>query len=96
MRRNYNILAHATLGVTKGKKLGVVGLGGQGHMAVKFAHALGAHVVVFTTSPRRGRRGLSVGVMSLVAHGAQDVYLPGNNPLSEEVPGLGGNNTRNK
>ena len=29
----------------------VVGLGGLGHMAVKFAHALGAHVVVFTTSP---------------------------------------------
>ena len=38
-------------GVTKGKKVGVVGLGGLGHMAVKFAHALGAHVVVFTTSP---------------------------------------------
>lgn len=37
-------------GVTKGKKVGVVGLGGLGHMAVKFAHALGAHVVVFTTS----------------------------------------------
>src|SRR5580700_5583394 len=38
-------------GVTKGKKVGVVGLGGLGHMAVKIAHALGAHVVVFTTSP---------------------------------------------
>ena len=36
-------------GVSKGKKVGVVGLGGLGHMAVKFAHALGAHVVVFTT-----------------------------------------------
>jgi len=36
--------------VTKGKKVGVVGLGGLGHMAVKLAHALGAHVVVFTTS----------------------------------------------
>src|SRR5215475_10097249 len=40
-------------GVTKGKKVGVVGLGGLGHMAVKFAHALGAHVVVFTTSPQK-------------------------------------------
>jgi uncharacterized zinc-type alcohol dehydrogenase-like protein len=40
-------------GVTKGKKVGVVGLGGLGHMAVKFAHALGAHVVVFTTSPSK-------------------------------------------
>jgi uncharacterized zinc-type alcohol dehydrogenase-like protein len=38
-------------GVTKGKKVGVVGLGGLGHMGVKFAHALGAEVVVFTTSP---------------------------------------------
>ena len=38
-------------GVTRGKKVGVVGLGGLGHMAVKFAHALGAHTVVFTTSP---------------------------------------------
>src|SRR5580700_442897 len=40
-------------GVTKGKKVGVVGLGGLGHMAVKFAHALGAHVVLFTTSPNK-------------------------------------------
>ena len=38
-------------GVTKGKKVGVIGLGGLGHMGVKFAHALGAHVVVFSTSP---------------------------------------------
>jgi len=38
-------------GVGKGQKVGVVGLGGLGHMGVKFAHALGAHVVVFTTSP---------------------------------------------
>jgi uncharacterized zinc-type alcohol dehydrogenase-like protein len=40
-------------GVNKGKKVGVVGLGGLGHMGVKFAHALGAHVVVFTTSPNK-------------------------------------------
>jgi uncharacterized zinc-type alcohol dehydrogenase-like protein len=40
-------------GVTTGKKVGVVGLGGLGHMGVKFAHALGAQVVVFTTSPRK-------------------------------------------
>ncbi len=42
-------------GVTKDKKVGVVGLGGLGHMGVKFAHAFGAHVVVFTTSP--GKKG---------------------------------------
>jgi uncharacterized zinc-type alcohol dehydrogenase-like protein len=40
-------------GVTKGKKVGVVGLGGLGHMGVKIAHALGAHVVVFTTSANK-------------------------------------------
>src|SRR5271163_3484344 len=45
----YSPLRH--WGVTKGKKVGIVGLGGLGHMGVKFAHALGAHVVVFTTSP---------------------------------------------
>lgn len=36
--------------VSKGQKVGVVGLGGLGHMGVKFANAMGAHVVVFTTS----------------------------------------------
>jgi uncharacterized zinc-type alcohol dehydrogenase-like protein len=40
-------------GVSRGKKVGVVGLGGLGHMGVKIAHALGAHVVVFTTSPKK-------------------------------------------
>ncbi len=43
-------------GVTKGKKVGIVGLGGLGHMGVKFAHALGAHVVLFTTSPNKKGR----------------------------------------
>ena len=37
-------------GASKGKKVGVVGLGGLGHMAVKFSHAFGAHTVLFTTS----------------------------------------------
>lgn len=37
--------------VQRGQKVGVVGLGGLGHMAVKFAHAFGAHTVLFTTSP---------------------------------------------
>ena len=43
----------ANLELIRGKKVGVVGLGGLGHMAVKFAHAMGAHVVVFTTSPSK-------------------------------------------
>src|SRR5947208_11576692 len=48
-------------GVGKGKKVGVVGLGGLGHMGVKFAHALGAHVVVFTTSPNKKEDALRLG-----------------------------------
>jgi len=39
--------------VGKGQKVGIVGLGGLGHMGVKFAHALGTHVVLFTTSPNK-------------------------------------------
>src|SRR5271166_3614918 len=53
-------------GVTKGKKVGVVGLGGLGHMAVKFAHALGAHVVVFTTSPGKKDDALRLGADEVV------------------------------
>ena len=48
-------------GVTQGKKVGVVGLGGLGHMAVKFARALGAHVVVFTSSPGKKEDALRLG-----------------------------------
>jgi len=54
-------------GVTKGKKVGVVGLGGLGHMGVKFAHALGAHVVVFTTSPKKKEDALRLGANEVVA-----------------------------
>jgi alcohol dehydrogenase (NADP+) len=53
-------------GVTKGKKVGVVGLGGLGHMAVKFAHALGAHCVVFTTSPNKKDDALRLGANEVV------------------------------
>jgi uncharacterized zinc-type alcohol dehydrogenase-like protein len=53
-------------GVTKGKKAGVVGLGGLGHMGVKFAHALGAHVVVFTTSPSKKDDALRLGADEVV------------------------------
>ena len=53
-------------GVTTGKKVGVVGLGGLGHMAVKFAHALGAHVVVFTTSPNKKEDAFRLGADEVV------------------------------
>jgi len=53
-------------GVGKGKKVGVVGLGGLGHMAVKIAHAMGAHVVVFTTSPGKKDDALRLGADEVV------------------------------
>jgi len=47
----YSPLRHWNAG--PGKKVGVVGLGGLGHMGLKFAHSLGAHVVQFTTSENK-------------------------------------------
>jgi alcohol dehydrogenase (NADP+) len=53
-------------GVTKGKKVGVVGLGGLGHMGVKIAHAMGAHVVVLTTSPNKKDDAVRLGADEVV------------------------------
>lgn len=53
-------------GVTEGKKVGVVGLGGLGHMGVKFARALGAHVAVFTHSPNKTEDALRLGADEVV------------------------------
>ena len=53
-------------GITKGKKVGVAGLGGLGHMGVKFAHTFGAHVVVFTTSPNKKEDALRLGADEVV------------------------------
>ncbi len=50
----------------KGKKVGVVGLGGLGHMGVKFARAFGAHVVVFTTSPGKREDAMRLGAHEVV------------------------------
>ena len=47
--------------VKKGDKVGVIGLGGLGHMGVKFANALGAHVVMITTSPEKGKDAKALG-----------------------------------
>ena len=49
----YSPLRHWKVG--PGQKVGIVGLGGLGHMGVKFAAAMGAHVVLFTTSPEQAR-----------------------------------------
>jgi uncharacterized zinc-type alcohol dehydrogenase-like protein len=53
-------------GATTGRKVGVVGLGGLGHMGVKFARALGAHVVVFTTSTSKKEDALRLGAHEVV------------------------------
>lgn len=53
-------------GVTEGKKVGVVGLGGLGHMGVKFSHAFGAHTVVFTTSPGKREDAYRLGADEVV------------------------------
>jgi uncharacterized zinc-type alcohol dehydrogenase-like protein len=53
-------------GVTKGKKVGIAGLGGLGHMGVKFSHAFGAHTVVFTTSPKKKEDALRLGTDEVV------------------------------
>ena len=52
--------------VGPGQKVGVVGLGGLGHMGVKFAKALGAHVVLFTTSPSKIEDGKKLGAHEVV------------------------------
>lgn len=55
----YSPLQHWS--VTKGMKVGVVGLGGLGHMGVKFAHAMRAHTVMITTTPEKGNDAKSLG-----------------------------------
>ncbi len=52
--------------VRKGQKVGVVGLGGLGHMAVKFAHSFGAKVVLFTTSPGKADDAHRLGASEVV------------------------------
>jgi uncharacterized zinc-type alcohol dehydrogenase-like protein len=53
-------------GVGPGKKVGVVGIGGLGHMGVKLARALGAHVVAFTTSPAKVNDARELGAHEVV------------------------------
>jgi uncharacterized zinc-type alcohol dehydrogenase-like protein len=57
-------LRHHNVG--PGSKVGIVGIGGLGHMGVKLAHALGAHVVAFTTSPSKREEALKLGADEVV------------------------------
>ncbi|MGP7796563.1 NAD(P)-dependent alcohol dehydrogenase [Sphingomonas sp. CLY1604] len=52
--------------VGPGKKVGIVGIGGLGHMGVKLAHAMGAHVVAFTTSEGKRQDALALGADEVV------------------------------
>lgn len=60
----YSPLKH--WGAGPGRKVGIVGLGGLGHMGVKFAHAFGAHTVLFTTSPSKIEDGKRLGADEVV------------------------------
>lgn len=66
----YSPLRHWKAG--PGQKVGIVGLGGLGHMGVKFAHAFGAHVVLFTTSPGKVQDGLRLGADEVVISRNED------------------------
>ena len=60
----YSPLRHWNAG--PGKKVGVVGIGGLGHMGLKIAHAMGAHVVAFTTSESKRKEALKLGADEVV------------------------------
>jgi uncharacterized zinc-type alcohol dehydrogenase-like protein len=60
----YSPLRHWNVG--PGKKVGIVGIGGLGHMGIKLAHAMGAHVVAFTTSESKRQDALDLGADEVV------------------------------
>ena len=60
----YSPLRHWKVG--PGQKVGIIGLGGLGHMGIKFAHALGAHTVLFTTSPGKAEDAKRLGADEVV------------------------------
>jgi uncharacterized zinc-type alcohol dehydrogenase-like protein len=55
----YSPLRHWNAG--PGKKVGIVGIGGLGHMGIKLSHAMGAHTVAFTTTPAKRQDALDLG-----------------------------------
>ena len=67
--------------VGKGHRVGVVGLGGLGHMGIKLAHAMGAHVVLFTTSPSKRDDALRLGADEVVISSDADAMAARSNSL---------------
>lgn len=66
----YSPLRHWKVG--PGQKVGVIGLGGLGHMGIKFAKAMGAHVVMITTSPGKGKDARRLGADEVLLSTAKD------------------------
>ena len=66
----YSPLRHWKVG--PGQKVGVVGLGGLGHMALKFAHSFGAHVVCFTTSAGKVADAKRLGADEVILSNSQE------------------------
>jgi uncharacterized zinc-type alcohol dehydrogenase-like protein len=66
----YSPLRHWNVG--PGQKVGIVGIGGLGHMGVKIAHAMGAHVVAFTTSDSKRQAALDLGADEVVVSRNRD------------------------
>jgi len=88
----YSPLRHWKVG--PGQKVGVVGLGGLGHMGVKFAKALGAHVVMITTSPEKGKDAKRLGAdevlvsrdaAAMAKHARSFDFLLNTVPVSHDV-----------
>jgi len=88
----YSPLRHWKVG--PGQKVGVIGLGGLGHMGIKFAKALGAHVVMITTSPDKGRDATRLGADevlvsrdadAMAAHASSFDFLLNTIPVGHDV-----------
>ncbi len=69
----YSPLRHWKVG--PGQKVGIVGLGGLGHMGLKFAHAFGAHTVLFTTSPNKTQDAKRLGADEVIISKDADAML---------------------
>ncbi|MCB0434352.1 MAG: zinc-binding dehydrogenase, partial [Mangrovimonas sp.] len=88
----YSPLRHWNVG--KGQKVGVIGLGGLGHMGVKFASAMGANVVMITTSPEKGEDAKRLGAKDVLiskdpeqmaAHAGTFDFLLNTIPVSHDI-----------
>jgi uncharacterized zinc-type alcohol dehydrogenase-like protein len=88
----YSPLKHWQVG--PGQKVGVIGLGGLGHMGIKFAKALGAQVVMITTSPDKGRDATRLGAdavlisrdaAAMAAHAASFDFLLNTIPVPHDL-----------